>query len=270
MNVSRAREHFSAYREGTLDAALRMAFERALQTDAELQVEYRAFDGAMEDLDDLRHEAIEPPMWLSDRIATRLDEAQAARAKTPIWWNGWFRNLAFGGLAVAVLGGAIVGALSRDETTATGSVFTPPISAPRLQYHFVDGGLQVTASGEATATAGGVSSRFGGKLKGELNNPNASPAVFSIQLDGKEVDVIVLPGSERKTTLQGEGTLVDFAKALASVSGRPVRLPAEGKETRLSWDLSGKDVLADADKSLEAANMGADQRETGEIALSIG
>ncbi|CAN5537827.1 hypothetical protein BH11ARM2_BH11ARM2_32550 [soil metagenome] len=273
MNLIRAKEHFSAYREGTLDAALRMAFERALQTDTELQAEYRAFDLAMDDLDSLREEEIEPPMWLSDRIATRLDEAQAGRSKTPIWWTGWFRNLAFGGLAVAAIGGAIVGVISRGGNTATGSIIptpAPSVTTPRLQYKLDGDRLSITSTGEATATSGEVSSRFGGNLKGELRNPNANPAAFSIQVDGKEQEIVVMPGTDRKPNLTGEGSLVDFAKALATDSGRPVRLPAEKKNARASWDYSEKDALSDANEALKSIGMGADQRESGEIVLSTG
>ncbi|RYG39346.1 hypothetical protein EON81_01320 [bacterium] len=271
MNASRAREHFSAYREGTLDAALRMAFDRALQTDAQLQAEYLAFQRALDDLDFLKEESIEPPTWLSDRIATRLEEAQSSRNKAPIWWTGWFRNVALGGLAVAAIGGAVAGIFTKGGSgpTQSGPIAIPSMTnEAKIRYQWTGDHLEADSDGTVTVQSGSLSSKFGGPTKGDLQNPNANPAVFSLQLDGKEFEIVVLPGqSLASESLRGDGTLVEFAQALASASRTPVRLPAEVKETRVSWDFSGNNPLDDASTALKSVNLGVDKRASGEIAL---
>ncbi|RYG48678.1 hypothetical protein EON79_03745 [bacterium] len=253
-----------------------MAFERALQTDAQLQAEYRAFQRTHEDLDFLKEESIEPPAWLSDRIATRLEEAQASKNKAPIWWTGWFRNLAFGGLAVAAIGGAIVGIMSKGGANATGGVDgfnhnAPPkvVNAAKIQYQLNGDHLEARSEGVVTVQSGELSSKFGGSVKGDLQNPNPSPAVFSLQVDGKEFEVVVLPGKGPVTEpLRSEGTLVEFAQALASASSTPVRIPAGAKETRVSWDFSGNDPLVAATTALRSASsLSVDKRASGEIAI---
>ena len=73
MNIEKAREFYSAYHEGSLDKGLKQAFERQLETDAQVAAEFRLFKQAMEELSQLESEAIEVPSDLHDRISARLD-----------------------------------------------------------------------------------------------------------------------------------------------------------------------------------------------------
>src|SRR5688500_10784952 len=99
MNASKAREFFSSYFEGTLDAGLRQAFERRLHTDAEIQAEYRAFERTMGQLSTLKDLEVEVPFDLHERISARVDLHifEAKRAKGSPWIAMW-KPLLIGGL----------------------------------------------------------------------------------------------------------------------------------------------------------------------------
>jgi anti-sigma factor RsiW len=101
MNASRAREYFSAFHEGSLDAGLRQQFQKALASDPKLQEEFADFAIAYEAMNFQADEVIEVPMNLSDKIANRLEAAQNAKPRVGFVWQGWFRNLALGGIAAA-------------------------------------------------------------------------------------------------------------------------------------------------------------------------
>src|SRR5687767_3235474 len=109
MNADKAREFFSSYFEGTLDAGLRQAFELRLETDAETQAEYRAFERSMGQLDTLKDIEIEIPYDLNEKISARVDRHifEAKRTKgSP--WLAFLRPMAIGGLAAAAIIGTVI------------------------------------------------------------------------------------------------------------------------------------------------------------------
>ena len=109
MNSNKAREYFSAYLEGSLDAGLRQSFERKLATDATVQAEYRAFVSVVEKLNALKDETIDVPYDLHETISSRLDRhVYDNKSKTTFALSGWWRSLALGGLATAAIIATIV------------------------------------------------------------------------------------------------------------------------------------------------------------------
>ena len=106
MNANKAREFFSSYFEGNLDDGLRQAFERTLNTDAELQAEYKAFERTLGQLAGLRDVEIEVPFDLHERISARLDRHIYEKRQTRGggFLAFWKPALAAGVASLAVIG----------------------------------------------------------------------------------------------------------------------------------------------------------------------
>lgn len=122
MNQEKARDLFSAYLDGSLEPGLRQQFEKALSMDAGLKADYAAFSHTMLQLDQLQFEEIEIPIFLHDRIATRLEADEATRKKSGGFFGNWLRGLAFSGLATAAIVGAVV-AIKAQSDTANAGIF---------------------------------------------------------------------------------------------------------------------------------------------------
>src|SRR5581483_925490 len=101
MNQEKAREFFSAYFEGVLEPGLKQSFEARLAADAMLQADYAAFSETMGELRTMPEEEIEAPIFLSDRVATRLDEVFVKGSPRGIFgsWQTWPKAIGFAALA---------------------------------------------------------------------------------------------------------------------------------------------------------------------------
>ena len=132
MNQEKARELFSDYYEGSLDGGLRQSLEMNLRNDASLREDYTAFVETMEGLDALRSEEIEIPIYLSDRIATRLESVQSRQKfGLPVWTN-WLRGLAVGAVAIAAIAFAIP--IFKGDKSASTAGFSGSGSADHITF----------------------------------------------------------------------------------------------------------------------------------------
>jgi anti-sigma-K factor RskA len=116
MNLAKAREHFSAYYEGSLEGGLKETFERALRSDAQIQAEYRAFERVMADLNLLGEAQPEANEDLHEEIARRLDRhifERKRQARAPLF--GIWKSLALGGLATVALVTAVLQLQSQNQ-----------------------------------------------------------------------------------------------------------------------------------------------------------
>ena len=226
MNSEKAREFFSAYYEGSLDSGLVLALEQKFKSDSDLKNDYNAFASAFADLNTLRDEEIEIPIFLSDRIATRLEEARQQRRKPFVLWNfGWLRA-APNGLGLIAIVGAVLG-IAATGVIAEGGLFHWPFSWPFEHQNQIDpptfkfDGSNVTLGyqphGNHTVV---ISSGITGNVirtlnledsqpvEPKLNNDNAGAQLFTIKEDNAPAQVVAVPGQVSDTSHpSGEGTL---------------------------------------------------------------
>jgi len=272
MTLEKARDYFSAYYEGTLEPGLRQAFEHRLNSDSSLQADYAAFTETMEELDLLPHEEIEIPMFLNDRIAARLEPERARkRDRVPIW-TVWLRGLAFGSLATAALAFAFISMNSHGEVAKAGLAdggtgervtFTIKQSQLTMDYHpstehtvIVSSGVTGKEVKRFTADATAMSQPF--------VNSQPGTALFQVQVLGQPgSSLVAVPGTATGSNTSGEGTMSDFAVALADRFRTSVVLKISDPTDHVSWKFDGTDVRRAADSALKETPYMVDQREAG-------
>ena len=283
MNQDKAREFFSAFYEGTLEAGLRQQLEARFRADAHLKADYAAFVETIESLDNLRFEEIEVPLFLNDRIATRLEQDEAKR-KTPLLaWTNWFRGLGYSGLAAAALIAAFVAIRTEGGSTATASLI-PGASAvstsPANRLSFAAEGSKVVVSYRAEGTRSVVVSAAngrrlqvfplstGGQLRTPLSNDHSAPALLRVNAAGDPAGsaLVALPGSEKQAAAAGTGSLQDLAAALAGRYGVPVVVRGD-VEQKVTWTLDVASPLRAAEAAVTGTHASVDQRDGGLITI---
>src|SRR5579862_2822775 len=291
MNQEKAREYFSSYYEGNLERGLRQTLEQRLHSDAQLQAEYRAFQRTMDELDNLKFEEIEVPSYLSDRIATRIEEARATqKRRNPLML--WLPRYAVAGLAAcAVLGAAVaIFQNGKGQTSQSGLVpqsggpsIVSPQPSPPSENISVSGNGQHVVLHYQSATARslqvlGVAT--GQKLKSyplaatqaleaSLDNPNAQASLFEIKVSDNGPDVYVaVPGTSRMAPGKNSGSIGDFASALADTFQAPIILNVSDLTQSVSWTLAGADEKAEAQKALEGNGYDVTQTASGVLSIS--
>jgi len=287
MNLSRARELFSAYFEGELDAALKHQFEATLNSNPELQDEYAEFVSFYGELGSMVEEEIEVPMYLSDRIATRLEEAQAKRSNGLGsfgfgWLTGAFSRFALGGLVAAAILGAGIGIMSKGGPAAAGLIpgFNPSekssaINVNPLEYSF-DGQLlsltyQVQEHQTLTVNGQPVRAKRTGdrSISVNLPNPGLKAAEVIIAIEGGNLrETLVVPGKDRSGPTASTGQIQEFAHALADRYGIPVRLPASDSKAAIAWNFTATNAYDAAKSALDKTGFTSDKRPSGMIVLS--
>jgi len=276
MNHDKAREFFSVYFEGALDGGLKQSFESNLRNDGVLQSDYAAFVETVRELDTLKYEEIEIPVFLSDRIATRLEQVQAEKKSGLPAWTSWIRGLAFTGLAAA----AIIFALpiirgGSDVNTAglnLGSnldqiVFKADGAKVILKYQSSNPRTLVVSS----PTNGKEIQRFnlnGQRLDSPVQNSLSKSVIFKVEAIGdKSASLIAVPGQKRDLAKTGEGTVQDLALAIAGHYLIPVEILAADVTHHVSWNFSSSDARAAANQAVEADGFSVDQRQDGLIEI---
>jgi len=272
MTQDKAREYFSAYYEGTLEPGLRQAFEHRLHSDSILQADYAAFTETMEELDLLPHEEIEIPMFLNDRIAARLEPERAKkRNRTPIW-SVWLRGLAFGSLATAALAFAFISVNNHDNVAK--AALGDPGSGDRVAFSSRGTGIVMDYHPAVERTVVVTSGFTGKEIKRftvdsdapsqPFTNPQTSTALFQVQVLGQTGSTLIaVPGTEAHSEAGGDGSMTDFAVALADRYRTSVVVRVSDPSDHVAWKFSGTDVRRAADSALKDTPYMVDQRETG-------
>jgi len=281
MNSDKAREFFSAYHDGTLESGLRKALDQKFNVDKVLAADYSAFAETIRDLNALKDEQIDIPMFLSDRIATQLEAVSAAPKARFSLLQAW-RGIAFAGLATAIVAVALITSNSQpaSQEVAVGNMIgnAPAVNADQLKFDYKDGAVLVAYNPTspktvviASGTTGKELKRFnlnGRALQSPLTNDLSSTALFSIQVLGeKSVSLLALPGTERSTERDGTGDLSKFAIALASYYHVPVLVQAADQSKGVSWQFRASDPRSAATDALANTGISADQRSDGLIVL---
>lgn len=279
MNNEKAREFFSAYSEGTLDAGLAQSFEAKLKADANLRAEYDQFEATLKELESLRFEKIDVPFDLNERISAAVDRSlyEKKRAAAPSW-TLWLRNVAFAGLAAAALFGAFYTLrLKGDGPVApAGGIVAPNKTVEQIEYSKSKNGVQMSyrptekhvvsikggSEGEQTIDVDST-----GWLN-ELKNDQPNAATFTVEVKGEiPSTIVVVPGTERTKSASGQGNLVDFAKAIADYYGKPVVVRSANIETELAWHFGEGAASQEAAAALNGMPFSADLRESGVLSI---
>lgn len=263
MTQDKAREYFSAYHEGTLEAGLRASFERKLLAEPLLQEEYDAFVTTVMALQGLRSEPIEVPSYLSVRIDDRLDAARAA--STAPFWSSWFAPRTTGprfvwatGLAAVALVAAV--GLRGMNTPGVQTSGVVSGSTESVIWTQGDAGVTVTFAGGAARRVaidaeGGeiqnVAVAAGQPLELTLSNPNRLARRFKVLMNDDLLATVAVPGSRPAPRQAGQGTVTEFASALADAYRVPVIVKSVGAGATVRWNFQSADARTAAEQGLD-------------------
>lgn len=275
MNATKAREFFSEYYEGSMDAGLRQSFERRLNTDASVQAEYRAFERIMGELGELRNVEVEIPFDLSERIDARLDlhvheEARNAKPAMFAWWKG----LAVAGIGALAIFGAFQSLQDTGNGPFTGGMGPGAAAAVPMKVELVDGEpvLIYRPSSKRTvvirdAIEGTERERIdldNRELRSPLRNNSVSAKLMSIDGgDGSMPMLVAVPGTAPEPKRSGQGTIQEFVLALADHYRIPVTLKTSAPERMVVWNFESADAMADATKALLDTRFAIEMRQSG-------
>lgn len=284
MNLNKAREYFSAYYEGQLDKGLAQSFERALRDDAQLQAEYRAFKGTMEELSILSSSSVELPDDLHEKITARLDRhiwenKQTQRTGLAHWW----RLLAIGGAAAAVIAVAVFQANQGvapgpDPRVSPATIVSPRGEPSKLEILPHANGVTLSYVANESKTIV-ISDADGKELEPVPVGPNVSmkekllanagerALILSVKVGNEAPVWIALPGSKQTEFTAGSGTLRQFVESIADGYQTPVVLNAGDIQANVVWE-RGDDLLSTASKLAETQKLKAEVRQgSGERSL---
>jgi hypothetical protein len=88
-----------------------------------------------------------------------------------------------------------------------------------------------------------------------LDNANAQASLFEVKVsDSGPDEFIAVPGTTSVTSASDNGTVSDFAKALADKFNCPVILKVQDPSKMISWNLDADNARLAAQKSLEGEN----------------
>jgi hypothetical protein len=278
MNQDKAREYFSAYHEGTLDGGLLHAFEHRLRSDALVQAEFHSFQRTMAELDRLRLEEIEVPDYLSDRIASRLEQELGSSRSKPVL-SLWMPRFAVAAAVLAVVASAAVLMRGGGNSGPGVAGLSWPSEAINLQPSSSGVTLQYKSAAPKTvqilsATGTNLSSypiEARQPLKAELRNDNAEATLFEIKVsDNGPDEYVAVEGTKTSTNRAGSGSILDFAKALSGTFHMPVVVndPQSIATKTVTWDLAGTDAKAAAQKALDGTGYDVTLTASGMIAIS--
>jgi len=283
MNSDKARDFFSAYYEGSLDSGLKLALEQKFKSDEDLRLDYEAFSAAFADLDTLRDEEIEIPIFLSDRIATRIEEARQNRKKSFLVWNlPWFKTapngLALVAIICTVLGMAVTGVVAQGgfihwptghEKQVDLPTFRVDGSKVTLVYQPRSSHSVVIKSGLSDTVLSTIKLEESQPVEPRLNNQNPDAKLFTIQEDSEPIQAVAVPGTNLTTTQgAGEGSLGQFALAVSNYYHVPVLLENVKLDTKMKWNLDGIDASKGANSSLQQVHLSADLRADGMLSIN--
>ena len=251
MKIDKAREYFSDYYEGTLDNGLIQAFEHCLSESHSVRQEYDAFVSTMKTLDNFKFESIEAPSFLSDRIATRIEQSSKQKRNHGFSLRGWTFGFGVAGLAcVALISTWInLGRRGTVETAGLGSVsaesanVSVTLEKGIASVHYNAIGQHHISVALASGTAIKSVDVVDKKVDLPLENPNAATVVFRVDIsDEKHPIFVAVPGSARTSARSGHGTILEFASAAAAAYRIPVVVESANIAKSFDWKLSGAAV----------------------------
>jgi anti-sigma-K factor RskA len=274
MNLTKARDFYSAYHEGTLDEGLKQAFERALANDAAVSAEYQQFVRIMGELRTVAR-PVSVPTDLHLKIRERVDasiNAQEAKAKSG-WFFAW-RPIAYGAVATAALIGVVASINNRPSPEVSTAGFAAVTSDAAPTVVSKDGDLRILfASSSANsvrvtevATGRVLLDRAlaGQRLDCPVKNVSDAPLVVSIAF-GQHYPAMYLavPGKQTIVATEGAGTVLDLAAVVAGMFKSGIVVESTLVDRKLEWKLDSPDVMVALSDEMKALGLKAEVRENG-------
>ncbi|MBI5707754.1 MAG: hypothetical protein HZC36_12290 [Armatimonadetes bacterium] len=260
MTTEKAKEFFSAYHDGELEKGLKEALERKLAADAALRAEYDAFCLTMGSLSLLAEPVKEPEFDLHERIMARIDKAQwEAKRSKPAGFLQWWKSLAVGGLAVAAILTAIT-QLNSGSVGPTPAGVLGSAAPGQLSLKQDDKGLTLVYQSAGSKRV--ILRNYGGEvleqrvvankdtLTSALTNKRDETLLLEIDVEGSQPTFVAIPGQKPSVTLQGQGTLKDFAIAFADHFRVPLALEHVDLTQSVAWKFDSTDAFQSLSKHL--------------------
>lgn len=281
MNITKARDFYSEYYEGTLDGGLKQAFESALQSDPHIQSEYQEFVATMQRLAELPEQTIEIPFDLHDRISARLDRHvyETTRQTQPSGRFQW-RYAFLGAVAATAIFAAVIALRPGDgQGPGQASLIGGPSRETRPQISVVDGQAQlsyriqskvvVTVRDEATGVVLQEFNSANAELAVKITNSRPDPVVVKVEFsNGLEPIRLALPGTTGTEIREGTGPLEAVALAIAQTFRVPVIIEADSAKGDVTWKFDAADTAMTISSRLAESDVRLETRSTGVMALS--
>ncbi len=280
MNLEKARDQYSEYREGTLDAGLRQQFERSLAEDANLRADYESYVRAMELLEATQSEEIPEPAFLHDRIMSAVERSQIKAPQAAPFWGRW-RLAVFGGIATLAIVGTV---LSLNRPASDGLAVADPTGLSQSRgssasFAVNEGQLALEVRHERPVEVVAFNSESGeeirrfapaSSLSTPLRNENRQPVVVRVEIkaEGTSPLLVALPGTEAGGEFSGSGSVLSYAKRVAQATRTPVEIRVRDTSQTLSWDLGETPTIESAMKALNGTRYGLTLRQDGLLVLS--
>jgi hypothetical protein len=280
MNLEKARDQYSEYREGTLDAGLRQQFERSLAEDANLRADYESYVRAMELLEATQGDEIPEPAFLHDRIMSAVERSQAKAPQAAPFWARW-RLAVFGGIATLAIVGTV---LSLNRPAGDGMAVADPTGLSQSRgssasFAVNEGQLALEVRHERPVEVVAFNSESGDEIRRfapvaslstPLRNDNRQPVVVRVEIraEGTTPLLVALPGTEAGGESSGTGSVLSYAKRVAQATRTPVEIRVRDTSQTLSWDLGETPSIESAMKALNGTRYAMTLREDGLLVLS--
>lgn len=284
MNRSKARDLYSDYYENALSPGLRQSMDNAFASDPDLRRDYEEFVLLIGGLESLRQEPIVPVGFLSEKIEARLNQIDLDHRATqkPFLLRFW-KPVG----ATAVAAAALVGFLMALQPQAGGNPATASVLPSSGSNHSLATPKLVLDSGELFLTLRSddlvrvtVRRGIGGEilesfnveknaLRSPLRNVTEQPQALEIEFSNSDAKMlVVLPGRRTEPAGMGQGTVLDFAKALAGTYGKPVEVATRHRDSMVNWNLSGADPINQVDDTMKELGITIDVRNSQVLLLA--
>lgn len=284
MDLTQARELYSAYYEGTIERLSAVALETAMQADPEISEDYQLFASVMDSLPVLAQESVPLPHDLHDRIMQRIDHHEWEKKQEKRFSLFGGPKLAWFGVAAAVfIGFAAMAVIQANKAGGTSEANSVPVAQTPFEVSFTveSGAVTLSAIGPLNSSVVLTSPEAGVPAQTEatsnravkipLQNQSSNPRVVEVTaMVGKtkrDSYVMVLPGTSRGAQLTGEGTLIDCAKAVAKTYGTPVQVEGDSSKA-CRWSLTQKDTTDTLVVALGRTNVTARVSASGILQVS--
>lgn len=290
MNAEKAREYFSSYFEGELQGGLKESFERSLNTNAQVQAEYRAFEQTMQGLGSLYADVPEPDFDLHERISQRIDKHfyELDRAPRSSFWSGW-RRFAVAGIAGIAVVGAGISLMNSNNGNATSGVIPSgggpkkpqkanAVDATRIEltetdgkwvFHYTPVGSETVEVRDESGMPIQDTNLTGEKLECPLVNEGSSATSVQISVSSASNPVFVaLPGSDTsEPEASGKGKLIDLAKSAAQFFGRPIMVAVKNGNADVAWKFDSDHPVASITASIESLGYNVEELDSGALRI---
>lgn len=269
MNLEQARELYSDYIEGTLDAALKSSLETELTRNPAARQDFESFKSFYGGLNRLCDVKVPVNLDVEERVKQRLDLRlwESNRKKSLSWFAG-FRGMAVTAAVLAVVSIGVIKIRShsvRATQAGIGAAAADPLITAKngkvtFQYDPVS-----QASISITDCLTGKQLDLVTAPPNQLTtipfaNQNNSATAVTVSVEGVNLNrIVVLPGMQPRAVMKGKGSLVSFAKALADTYREPVCIIGLPGTQEVVWSFSGTDPREAAFQSLQPSVLTVDR-----------